>query len=569
MEAIRQAFKDRGLAPRDMIDVQGALWVVHNYKQESNRTMESNLGRNDIEAAMDAFDQFVESEEHAEIFKGFGDPRDYWVRSSRSRKNRVYPTKPIVGFIQRKTKLNGGWGQKHDAAALLHNAGYIIVDTDDVPVFPPERYEHLIRDADRIRLCALNYYIEPARESEATIVSIRAGDLAVAMGINDALPNICQVLGGVKLQEIAGLTAPTHTTPNPSSTTTFTFRLGPEAETDAVSEDSGAKAARPTNLILYGPPGTGKTYQTAWEAVRLCLGEAVAAALHQPDRRKDLMAEYRKLAEAKRIEFVTFHQSMSYEEFVEGLRPSTGEETGQMPDEVGADVGFQLKPHSGIFKRISERAERDLGEGESERRLDRTRRIIRLGLTGENWLEKFNRFISAGEVEWPHGGDTDWSAPEYESWEAIKSERKKDDPSVLGSQPAIYGTWLFRADAEVGDYVALTVGTKRVVALGRLEGDYTYEAATDTGAARHTRSVKWIWNSAEGVERDGIYDSNFTAFHTAYPLLEEQLHWDGVDRLVYGSDLSTQSTNARPYVLIIDDNEYRRSFDCSSRYSIA
>ncbi len=116
----------------------------------------ADFNRITIESAMDALDRYRETGEGDEIFDYFGEPRDYWVRSSRERGNRVYPTKPIVGFIKKKTELNGGWGQKGDAAAALHNAGFIIVDQDDKPVSPPERYDHLIRDADRIRLCALN-----------------------------------------------------------------------------------------------------------------------------------------------------------------------------------------------------------------------------------------------------------------------------------------------------------------------------------------------------------------------------------------------------------------------------
>ena len=84
-----------------------------------------------IEAAMDAYDSYRANRFHAHVFDAFGEPRDYWVRSTRERASRVYPTKPLIGFILNKTELNGGWGQKVDAAARLHNAGFIIVDQND------------------------------------------------------------------------------------------------------------------------------------------------------------------------------------------------------------------------------------------------------------------------------------------------------------------------------------------------------------------------------------------------------------------------------------------------------
>ncbi len=325
---------------------------------------EGNFSRIAIEAAMDAFDRYRKRGENEDIFGHFGDPLDYWVRSTRARDNRVYPTKPLVGFILKKTELNGGWGQKADAAARLHNVGFIIVDQDDKPVPPLEHYDHLTRDADRIRLCALNYFIEPAREKDAFDVSIRAGDLAAAMGLKDAFPNICQALNGEKFQNLARVPTPKHTEPIPSSSTIFTYQLGAQSKANTMTE----------NLILYGPPGTGKTYTTAREAVRLCLGGEAAAALE--DDRDALVAAYRRLVSEGRIEFLTFHQSLSYEEFVEGLRPSTGADDIEGPDETDGGTGFRLKCHEGIFKRISERARLDQGDSGGSQRLDRSARVF-------------------------------------------------------------------------------------------------------------------------------------------------------------------------------------------------
>lgn len=54
----------------------------------------------------------------------------------------------------------------------------------------------------------------------------------------------------------------------------------------------------------------------------------------------------------ERYAFVTFHQSYSYEEFVEGIRPVLGSEEAET-----AEVGYTLEP--GVFRRICERARRD------------------------------------------------------------------------------------------------------------------------------------------------------------------------------------------------------------------
>ena len=545
---VRRAFGERGLAPRDMIDVQSALWVIYNFKaEEDSKPASALLSRDVVEGAMDAYDQYRNSQHHNEIFDSFGEPRDYWVRSTRDRQNRVYPSKPIIGFIVDKTVLNGGWGQKGDAAARLHNSGFIIVDQGDRPLALPDQYDHLLRGRARAQLCAANYYIEPAKECGAAKVSIRAGDLKTVLGLEQSTPTICAALEDEHLQRLTNVGAPSRSNLEDSRNTVFTFQLPNHKKHRAMNHEALVPQTSATNLILYGPPGTGKTYQTAFEAVKLCIGEA-ALTLQGTGNRDDLMAEYRRLVAEGRIEFVTFHQSMSYEEFVEGLRPNTGEDEGSEPTE--GKTGFRLEPINGVFKRICERAERDVGEPRTANRLDRSRRIIRLGLTGSNWREKLDHAIQQQRIEWPHGGSVDWSPPEYDSWEAIKAKRQEEEAGVLGNHPTVYGTWLFRG-AESGEYVALTVGKGRIAAFGRFRGEYSFQPEVDAQSICHFRDVEWLWHDADGLE--GMYGKDFTSFHTAYPLLHSYLNWDDLDRVIFGAELPSKREVARRYVLIIDE----------------
>ena len=113
-----------------------------------------------------------------------------------------------------------------------------------------------------------------------------------------------------------------------------------DTELSSHSERHGA-----LNTILYGPPGTGKTYDTVRQCVKLCDGSA--------DRTSDGIHErYRALVEAGRVEFITFHQSYGYEEFVEGLRPAIGPEVSG----ENSGGGFRLVATDGVLKRIAERA---------------------------------------------------------------------------------------------------------------------------------------------------------------------------------------------------------------------
>lgn len=546
--AIDHVFTSKSRAAGIVIDgnSNGDHWKDNPNVRRKLPEHSGSISRLDVEAAMDAYDSYHHSGKHSAIFDAFGEPRDYWVRSTRERPNRIYPSKPIIGFLRGKTQLNGGWGQKTDAAAQLHNAGYIIVDRDDTPVSPPEQYEHLINNADRIRLCALNYYIEPAREKGAADVAIRASEPSRDMGLHDAFPAICSALGGKKFQKLANVPAPMYTEPNPSSSTVFTYQLALAEEHETMSSKPMPAA---TNLILYGPPGTGKTYATAWEAVRLCLGDAVVEPLR--DDRAALMAEYCRLAGEGRIEFVTFHQSFSYEDFVEGLRPTTGEEQEVNEEGASTSSGFSLKPHDGVFKTISERARLDTG-GAPAKRLDRSRSIykIALGQRG-NQEDRICEGLDNGLIHLGWGGDIDWTDERFDDFEEIRNtwnEQKNSEAS--GKDPNIEMLYAFRSGLQVGDYVIISDGRDSYRAFGRVMSEYYFDA--NASFHPHRRKVEWIWRDDNGAARADFYASNFRR-QSAYRLAPNRIDWNALEAVVIDPNAERPVAGARPHVLIIDE----------------
>lgn len=83
----------------------------------------------------------------------------------------------------------------------------------------------------------------------------------------------------------------------------------------AISDNSNTSLSMALNTIMYGPPGTGKTYNTVEKALNLLGVETGALS------RTVVKQRFSELQNQKRLFFTTFHQSMSYEDFIEGIKP--------------------------------------------------------------------------------------------------------------------------------------------------------------------------------------------------------------------------------------------------------
>jgi 5-methylcytosine-specific restriction protein B len=158
----------------------------------------------------------------------------------------------------------------------------------------------------------------------------------------------------------------------------------------------------PINQILYGPPGTGKTFTTI---------DLVIDILEPYNNytRIQKKAKFEVLVNENRAFFTTFHQSMSYEEFIEGIKPKTVKDQVQYEITNGilkdiCDLCFEdikeMKAHS-----ISESFELSFKEKFQEFGKAIQQGIIELK-TRSGITVQISKISSAGNLQLNSGEDT-------------------------------------------------------------------------------------------------------------------------------------------------------------------
>ncbi|SFW90384.1 McrB family protein [Chitinophaga sancti] len=142
------------------------------------------------------------------------------------------------------------------------------------------------------------------------------------------------------------------------------------------------------NTILFGPPGTGKTFHSVSHSVAIVENKGIDSILAED--REEVKRRFDLYTKDGQIVFCTFHQSMNYEDFIEGIKPIE-------PTSEGEQLYYAVE--DGIFKKICTEASfsyvRKTANAETEKVLD-------FSAEYDNFLDSINEQFSKGKkIELP------------------------------------------------------------------------------------------------------------------------------------------------------------------------
>lgn len=296
-----------------------------------------------------------------------------------------------------------------------------------------------------------------------------------------------------------------------------------------------SKSAASLNQILFGPPGTGKTFETINAALDildpafLIANGAVRTALKQ---------RFDELIRDERIRFVTFHQSFSYEDFVEGLRAEIDDETGQL----------RYRIEDGVFKQLCNDA-LELPATKATLGIGKSPHIWKISIDGVHKSATRQYCFQHGEarIGWGHVGDL-----ETANLDDPAHQLGPNDKSCLR---------LFSQEIQLGDVLLCKRSNMEIGAIGIVTSEYRFEPETPPGilsSYNHVLSVNWMLIDIQ-VLIGKLNGGKGLTMKTVYEL--DRIKWLDLVQALYSAGHKVPGSSAlreaeevsKPFVLIIDE----------------
>jgi len=292
-----------------------------------------------------------------------------------------------------------------------------------------------------------------------------------------------------------------------------------------------------SNTILYGPPGTGKTFFTI---------DRVVLALDSDfewDNRDELKARYDQLVSNGQVVFTTFHQSYSYEDFVEGIRANTNKES--------KSISYDVEP--GVFKNICESAS-DFEVSHKSK--------LEGGLEGRNiWkMSLGNTYIGEEDSVYDYcienevillgyGDDVDFSS--CKNTTQVYEEYKKAYEGVKPKDFAIQVVNTLVNKVNKGDLVIISDGNHKFRAIAEITGDYycLTQEQSEASYFQQARAVKWLLTYDQSRPKEELFKKNLSQ-RTLYQLHDTTISREKLESLLKDDAPKIQD---KQYAIVIDE----------------
>lgn len=285
------------------------------------------------------------------------------------------------------------------------------------------------------------------------------------------------------------------------------------------------------NMIFYGPPGTGKTYSLAKYAVAIIENKAIEGIEEEIKLSgyETVYQRYKEYKEKGQLEFTTFHQSYSYEDFIEGIRPLMGEEEE-------SQLRYDIIP--GVFKEFCTKAgQRIVSMRGIENLLNDNPTVWKVSLygAGENTIKKYcfeNGCIRIGWDEYP------------DLVENIDINKTDLSTSAIGL------LFDFEQGIKIGDLVVSLFNQNTIDGVGIVTGDYLWDPELPN--YRRTRAVKWLMTGKK-IDIKKLNDNVVLTLRTIYKLrrIDSKTLLDEIKE--YISEEVKVTDKSKNYVFIIDE----------------
>ncbi|MBP8005762.1 MAG: AAA family ATPase [Acinetobacter sp.] len=308
------------------------------------------------------------------------------------------------------------------------------------------------------------------------------------------------------------------------------------------NKEMSNKMLQPLNRILFGAAGTGKTFNTINHALSII--EDKSLEYLEKEERGDLKNRFDEYKNKGQIKFVTFHQSFSYEDFVEGIRAETVED-----NEGKKNIEYPVV--SGVFKSLCDTAQSKVILESQKNNFDPSANEIwkmSLGRAGED-EDIFDYCVKNHCVLLGWGDDINFSgATNRKQVEEIMDENGYEDYRKKYPSASRFLND-FKNKTKVGDLIIISDGNYKFRAIGEISGNYELLPDSDD-APRYVqkKSVKWLKLFKPSLNVEQLFDKVLSQ-QTIYNLANAI----NISKLKNLLDSHQKEDNDKKFVLIIDE----------------